>query len=361
MVDKTGNVQQAQVDVRKTKVKKEETTSPRPVVDMTGGMKPVSQNPLDFIEEITGKKPMDNPQMKAMQQHLYEAVEAENAKKAQMTPEQRAAYEQEQDEKLLAGITERRERAENERTALGRYVQGWKDDFAPVRDAKGVAGKVSAAAGAVVDRTRKGFGSIDTVIGLPQGTTEKVWLGAATVATAGVVAEAAGGSAALSTAAQTAKTLLANPGTKAVATVGGLAGSAALASCSGDFFDEDYTTIVKIPQDTVVDTKPIVLPPETLTYIVHDTLIERDTLREYIKVPEYIHETDTLWRTDTVEHYIEVPKVVHDTTTLIIPGPTVEVPEEWESPIPDKSDQSAYCQRRGNDNSDDCKKRCSYS
>lgn len=332
MVDKTGNVQQAQVDVRKTKVKKEETTSPRPVVDMTGGMKPVSQNPLDFIEEITGKKPMDNPQMKAMQQHLYEAVEAENAKKAQMTPEQRAAYEQEQDEKLLAGITERRERAENERTALGRYVQGWKDDFAPVRDAKGVAGKVSAAAGAVVDRTRQGFGSIDTVIGLPQGTTEKVWAGAALWAIRGALATSTKGATALST----ARTLLANPGTKAVATVGGLAGSAALASCSGDFFDEDYTTIVQIPQDTVVDTKPIVLPPETLTYIVHDTLIERDTLREYIKVPEYIHETDTLWRTDTIEHYIEVPKVVHDTTTLIIPGPTVEVPEEWESPIPDK-------------------------
>ena len=54
-VEKTGNVQSAQVDVRTPKIKKDETTSPKPVVDMTGGMKPIAQNPLDFIEEVTGK------------------------------------------------------------------------------------------------------------------------------------------------------------------------------------------------------------------------------------------------------------------------------------------------------------------
>ena len=336
-VEKTGNVQSAQVDVRTPKIKKDETTSPKPVVDMTGGMKPIAQNPLDFIEEITGKKPMDSPHMKAMQQHLQEAVEAENVKKAKMTPQQRADYEKEQDEKLLAGIKERRERAENEKTIGGRFLNGIKDDYAPVKDAKGVGAKVVAAAKATVQRTRDGFRSIDKVINLPEGTTEKVWAGAATIAGGVVLAASARGSAAVSTAVQTAKTLVANPGTKAVATVAGLAGSAALASCSPDeMFEEEGTTIIDIPQDTVVKTVSITLPPETLQVVKHDTITERDTIREYIKVPEYIHETDTLWRTDTIDHYIEVPKIIHDTTYVEIPGPTVEVPEEWDSPVPDK-------------------------
>lgn len=348
-VEKTGNVQSAQVDVRTPKIKKDETTSPKPVVDMTGGMKPIAQNPLDFIEEITGKKPMDSPHMKAMQQHLQEAVEAENAKKAKMTPQQRADYEKEQDEKLLAGIKERRERAENEKTIGGRFLNGIKDDYAPVKDAKGLGAKVAAAAKATVQRTRDGFRSIDKVINLPEGTTEKVWAGAATVATAGVVAEAVGGSAALSTAAQTAKTLLANPGTKAVATVGGLAGSAALASCSPDeMFEEEGTTIIDIPQDTVVKTVSITLPPETLQVVKHDTIkvpeIKFDTVYVDKIVTDTIveHQTDTIFKTDTIKvpeiirDTVYVPEIVHDTTYVEIPGPTVEVPEEWDSPVPDK-------------------------
>lgn len=369
-VDKTGKVQAAKVDVPKTKAKKTETQTSKPVVDMTGGFKPVSQNPLDFIEEITGKKPMDNPQMKALQQHLQAAVEAENAKKAQMTPEQRAAYEKEQDEALLAGIEERRTRAENEKTALGRWIQGWKDDFAPVKDAKGAVATVTAAADAVVNRTRKGFGSIDAVLDLPQGTTETVWTGAAVVATAGVVAEAVGGSAALSTAVNTAKTVMANPGTKAVAAVGGVAiAPAALTSCNDDSFDETKNTYVPIPQDTVWSVKEITLPPETIQVVKTDTIKEPvfvyDTtyIDKIIRDTTYIEKFDTTFidridtmfidRVDTIkvpEYHIDTIKVpeihtdtlylpgevVHDTIKVEIPGPTVTVPEEWESPVPDK-------------------------
>ena len=125
-------------------------------IDMTGGTKNTPQNPLDFIEELTGKKIMDTPDMLAIQEHLNKSVEEENSKKAQMTPERREAYEKQQNEALLAGIEERHERAENEKTAFGRWKQGFKDDFKDVDD-------VGSALNAVVSRTRDGFRAIDKI------------------------------------------------------------------------------------------------------------------------------------------------------------------------------------------------------
>lgn len=343
-VDKTGKVQAAQVDVQQKQKKTEE--KPKKVeVDMTGGVKPQSQNPLDFIDALSGKKKSTfSPEVQAILDKAQKAAEEERAKMAKMTPQERAEYQKKQDEELLAGIKERSARAENEKTAVGRWIQGWKDDFAPVGDAKGVAGKAGAIADAVVGRTRRGFASMDAVVGLPQGTTEKVWAGAATVATGAYVAEALGGTAGL---AATAKTVLSSPGTKAVAAVASVASPMAMSSCSDDILDETHNYEIELPRDTITEYKEITLPPETITVVKHDTIKEPFIVHDTTYIDKIIHDTTYVDKIihDTVT--IKVPEihtdtlylpgeVVHDTIKVEVPGPTVTVPEEWKSPIPDK-------------------------
>lgn len=345
-VDKTGKVTAAQVDVQNPKTKKTDEKPQKVEVDMTGGTKPQSQNPLDFIESLSGKKAFDTPEMKAFQENLAKGAEEEKAKLAKMTPQERETYIKERDAQLLAGITERRERAENERTVAGRFVQGFKDDFAGVKDAKGAAATVGAVADAVVNRTRKGFATIDKTINLPQGTTEKVWAGAAAVAGGLYFLEAAGGTAGLSA---TASTILSNPGTRAVGTMAATASPMLLGSCSDNIFDEEHNYEIELPRDTVVQYKEITLPPETITVVKHDTIKEPVFVHDTTYVDKIIRDTiienktDTIFKTDTIKvpeiktDTLYLPgEIVHDTIKVEVPGPTVTVPEEWKSPIPDK-------------------------
>ena len=360
-VDKTGKVQANQVDVLK-QTKKAEEKPAKVEVDMTGGVKPQSQNPLDFIESLTGKKVGDSPLVKKFQEEYAQKAEAERAKLAKMTPEERQAYLEQQDAALLDGIKERSARAENEKTAVGRWVQSWKDDFSGVKDAKGAVATAGAVADAVVNRTRKGFGSIDAVIGLPQGTTEKVWAGAATVATGAYMLEAAGGTAGITA---TANTLMSAPGTKAVIAAGAVA-SPMLTGCE-NMLDETLDHYIEIPTDTVL--KEITLPPEIIEVVKHDTIKEPVFVHDTTYIDRVIHDTtyidrvvhdtiiqnktDTIIKTDTIKipeihtDTIKIPEihtdtlylpgeVVHDTIKVEVPGPTVTVPEKWESPIPDK-------------------------
>lgn len=344
-VDKTGKVTAAQVDVPNKKTKKADEKPQKVEVDMTGGTKPQSQNPLDFIESLSGKKAFDTPEMKAFQENLAKGAEAEKAKLAKMTPQQREAYLKEQDAQLLAGITERRERADNEKTVAGRFIQGFKDDFAGVKDAKGAAATVGAVADAVVNRTRKGFASIDKTINLPQGTTEKIWAGAAIAAGGAYFLEAAGGTAGLSA---TASTILSNPGTRGVMAMASVASPMVLGSCSDNVFDEEHNYEIPLPVDTVVQYKEITLPPETITVVKHDTTYQDKFIHDTTYVDKIVHDTiiehktDTIIKTDTIKvpeihtDTIKVPEIVHDTIKVEVPGPVVTVPEEWKSPIPDK-------------------------
>lgn len=345
-VDKTGKVTAAQVDVQNAKAKKADEKPQKVEVDMTGGAKPQSQNPLDFIESLTGKKAFDTPEMKAFQERLAKASDEEKAKLAKMTPEQQETYLKEQDAQLLAGIKERRERADNEKTAMGRYIQGFKDDFAGVKDAKGVVATVGAAADAVVNRTRKGFASIDKTINLPQGTTEKVWAGAAALAGGAYFLEAAGGTAGLSA---TASTVLSNPGTRAVGAMAAAASPMVFGSCSDNIFDEEHNYEIELPRDTIIKYQDITLPPETITVVKHDTLWNEKIVHDTTYVDKIIRDTiienktDTIFKTDTIKvpeiktDTLYLPgEIQHDTIRVEVPGPTVTVPEEWKSPIPDK-------------------------
>ena len=353
-VDKTGKVQAAQVDVQQ-KTKKTEEKPKKVEVDMTGGVKPQSQNPLDFIDSLTGKKKSQySPEMQAILDKAQKAAEEERAKMAKMTPQERAEYEKKQDAELMATMKRLDARNKRENSALGKWIQGWKDDFAPVGDAKGVAGKAGAIADAVVGRTRRGFASMDAVIGLPQGTTEKVWAGAAAVATGAYVAEALGGTAGL---AATAKTVLSSPGTKALAAVGTVASPMAMTSCTDDILDETHNYEIELPRDTITEYKEITLPPETITVVKHDTIKEpvmvHDTtyidkiIHDTTYVDKVVHDTVTIKVPEIHTDTIKVPEihtdtlylpgeVVHDTIKVEVPGPVVTVPEEWESPIPDK-------------------------
>lgn len=119
-------------------------------IDMTGGNKNTPQNPLDFIEQISGKKPFEEGSPEMLQfQKINEEL---SAKYEKMTPEEKAKFDKETEKAFKEHLNE----ITKDPTVVDRYIEGWKRDF---KDVDGVG----SALGAVVKRTRDGFKSIDTV------------------------------------------------------------------------------------------------------------------------------------------------------------------------------------------------------
>ena len=131
-------------------VKQKQETKPSVNIDMTNGAKNVPQNPLDFIEQITGKKPFEEGSPELLQfQKINEEL---SAKYDKMSPEEKAQFDKEAETALKNHLNE----ITKDPTAVDKYLEGWKRDF---KDVDGVG----SAIGAVVKRTRDGFKSLDTV------------------------------------------------------------------------------------------------------------------------------------------------------------------------------------------------------
>jgi len=138
----------------------------------------------------------------------------------------------------------------------------------------------------------------------------------------------------------------------AMATIAALGLSATVPGLTSCEQSPDLDVYHKDSLSVKVDYHPQKLDPETLIVYkdrpVHDTLwqTKTDTIKEiqYVKVPEYIHDTDTVWKTktDTIEKIVEVPVIeylpgdtIRDTITVIKPGETVYIEPDYNSEAAD--------------------------
>lgn len=133
---------------KKVKEKSEAKSSLQIV--MTGGSKNTPQNPLDFIEQITGKKPFKEGSPEMLQfQKINEEL---SAKYEKLSPEEKAKFDKDAEKAFKNHLTE----ITKDPSIADKYIEGWKRDF---KDVEGVG----SALGAVVKRTRDGFETLDNV------------------------------------------------------------------------------------------------------------------------------------------------------------------------------------------------------
>lgn len=119
-------------------------------IDMTGGNKNTPQNPLDFIEQITGNKPFEEGSPAMLQfQKINEEL---SAKYEKMSPEEKAKFDKDAEKAFKNHLKE----ITKDPSVVDKYIEGWKRDF---KDVDGVG----SALGAVVKRTRDGFETLDNV------------------------------------------------------------------------------------------------------------------------------------------------------------------------------------------------------
>lgn len=119
-------------------------------IDMNSGVKNTPQNPLDFIEQITGQKPFEEGSPAMLQ---FQKINQElSAKYEKMTPEEKAKFDKDAEKAFKNHLNE----ITKDPTIADRYIEGWKRDF---KDVDGVG----SALGAIVNRTRDGFKSMDAV------------------------------------------------------------------------------------------------------------------------------------------------------------------------------------------------------
>lgn len=104
-------------------VKQKQETKPSVNIDMTNGAKNVPQNPLDFIEQITGKKPFEEGSPELLQfQKINEEL---SAKYDKMSPEEKAQFDKEAETALKNHLNE----ITKDPTAVDKYLEGWKRDL----------------------------------------------------------------------------------------------------------------------------------------------------------------------------------------------------------------------------------------
>ena len=127
-------------------------------------------------------------------------------------------------------------------------------------------------------------------------------------------------------------------------TTGALAASmilGGLGSC--DKLDLEHNYIIKVPVDTVDRYIPIVMDPDTIYKVEHDTIevpvIKDSLIHDTIKIPVEIPGKDTIIYRDSIIHdtipqIIYRDSIIHDTIDRVITKvDTLFMKEEYDSPV----------------------------